>query len=86
MYHGDNMKGRLAFNLDPEESDIRQVPQDQLADYYTGARFQTLEGESSERFASAVSERYVGTPLWREALILALLFFLAEVLLVRFMP
>jgi hypothetical protein len=86
LYYGDNLKGRLAFNLDPQESDIRQIPVDGINEFYTGARLQRLEGESSERFASAVSERYVGRPLWREALILAMLFFLAEVLLVRFMP
>lgn len=86
LYYGDRKKGLMAFNIQSDESDIRQVDARNIPDFFSGARIKTVETESEAQFASTVSGRYVGIPLWREALMLALLFFLVEVLLVRFMP
>ena len=38
-----------------------------------------------DSFSNEIKERYLGTPLWKWALGLALLFLLAEVLLIRFL-
>ena len=76
----------IAFNLDKEESYL---------DYYSGAEAKAFlgggkniflfEASSLNAFSNEIKERYLGTPLWKQALALALLFLLAEVLLIRFL-
>jgi hypothetical protein len=76
----------LAFNLDKAESQM---------DQYTGQEMKTLLGSgenisifevaSAEAFSNEIKERYLGKPLWKYALIMALFFLLMEVLLVRFL-
>jgi hypothetical protein len=78
--------GLLAFNLDKSES---------LMDQYTGAELKELLGSgdrvtifevgSQEAFTNEIKERYLGTPLWKYALILSLFFLLVEILLIRFL-
>ena len=78
--------GLLAFNLDKEES---------LMDQYTGEEVKTRVGggdnisiftaSTSDTFSNEIKERYLGTPLWKYALLLALLFIITEVLLIRFL-
>jgi hypothetical protein len=76
----------LAFNLNQKES---------LLDAYSGkeiieslgqnGRVSLFEASTADTFHSEIKERYLGTPLWKYCLILALIFLLAEVLLIRFM-
>ena len=76
----------LAFNLDKAES---------LLDQYTGMEVKAIlaggdrvtifDVQSQEAFSNEIKERYLGTPLWKYALILALFFLLAEILLIRFL-
>jgi len=40
---------------------------------------------NAQSFGKEIKERYQGMPLWKYALILALLFLLAEILLIRFL-
>jgi hypothetical protein len=78
--------GLLAFNLDKEES---------LMDQYAGEEVKTSAGggnnisiftaSTSDTFSNEIKERYLGTPLWKYALLLALLFIITEVLLIRFL-
>ena len=78
--------GLLAFNLDKAES---------LLDQYTGAEMKELLGQSDavtifevgsqETFTNEIKERYLGTPLWKYALMTAIFFLLAEILLIRFL-
>jgi hypothetical protein len=78
--------GLLAFNLDKEES---------LMDQYSGEEIKTRAGggtnisiftaSTSDTFSNEIKERYLGTPLWKYALLLALLFIITEVLLIRFL-
>ena len=75
----------LAFNLDKSES---------LMDQYTAEEFkQMLGGQDnitifkvgeSEAFSNEIKERYLGKPLWKYALMLAIFFVVAEVMLIRF--
>jgi hypothetical protein len=44
-----------------------------------------FEAGSAETFSNEIKARYLGKPLWKYALILALVFLLAEVLLIRFL-
>ena len=76
----------LAFDLDKSES---------LLDQYSGAEMKNLMGSgdnitifqvgSSEAFSNEIKERYLGTPLWKFALLLAMFFLLMEILLIRFL-
>jgi hypothetical protein len=75
----------IAFNLDKAES---------LLDQYTGEEMKQLLGAgdqitifkvgSQEAFGNEIKERYLGTPLWKYALLLAMFFLLMEILLIRF--
>jgi hypothetical protein len=86
LYREDEFKGLMAFNTDPEESDIRQMDADEVRQDFQGEHIDVLDTYTTEAFAGAVSEKYIGKTLWKEALVLALLFLLVEVLLIRFMP
>ncbi len=76
----------VAFNVDKAES---------LLDQYNGADMKELLGNgdnitifkvgSQEAFSNEIKERYLGTPLWKYALILALFFLLVEILFIRFL-
>ena len=76
----------LAFNLDKAES---------LLDQYTGEEMKNLLGSgdhitifkvgAQEAFSNEIKERYLGTPLWKYALLLAMFFLLMEILLIRFL-
>ena len=76
----------LAFNLDKAES---------LLDQYTGKEMKDLLGSgdhitifkvgAQEAFSNEIKERYLGTPLWKYALLLAMFFLLMEILLIRFL-
>ena len=78
--------GLLGFNLDPRESVLRQYSADELVTLLGRAPNVTLfESNSKETFSNEIKERYLGKPLWRYALILALLFLLVEILLIRFL-
>lgn len=75
----------LAFNFSNEESALS---------YYSESELKTMASENensieilsgdTKNLAKAVSERLNGTPLWRYFVLLALLCFLAEIILLRF--
>ena len=44
-----------------------------------------FEAGSAEAFSNEIKARYLGTPLWKYALVLALFFLLVEILLIRFL-
>ncbi|HRI80447.1 MAG TPA: hypothetical protein PLR06_13015, partial [Cyclobacteriaceae bacterium] len=77
--------GLVAFDLDQRESLLAQ---------WTGEDIQSMLGSiktvslfnaaTTDSFSNEIKERYLGTPLWKYALIAALIFLLAEVLLIRF--
>jgi len=76
----------LAFNLDKAES---------LMDQYRGEELKTILGAgdnvtifqvgSADAFSNEIKERYLGKPLWKYALTLAIFFLLVEILLIRFL-
>jgi len=76
----------LAFNLDKKESNLSQISLTEIREVFGGGNNITIfEGASQESFRGDIKERYVGTPLWKQALLLALFFLLAEVLFIRFL-
>ncbi|MEQ8424304.1 MAG: hypothetical protein RIA63_06305, partial [Cyclobacteriaceae bacterium] len=76
----------LAINLDKRESDLTQFGPDEIKLLFGGGDHVTMfQSASLESFSNEIKERYLGTPLWKHMLILALLFLLAEVLFIRFL-
>ncbi len=75
----------LAFNNSPSESDLRQLPIDELGSLFKG-QYSVISVSNELAFSKAVENKYIGEPLWKYAVLLALLFLLAEVLLIRFFP
>ena len=76
----------LAFNLDRAES---------LMDQYRGEDLQKMLGSgdnisifqvgAADSFSKEIKERYLGKPLWKYALGLAIFFLLVEILFIRFL-
>jgi hypothetical protein len=76
----------LAFNLDKAES---------LMDQYRGEDLQKILGSgdnitifqvgAADSFSKEIKERYLGKPLWKYALAMAIFFLLVEILLIRFL-
>jgi hypothetical protein len=76
----------LSFNLDKNESLLAQYSGEEVKTLLgSGAAVSIFKASSATTFGQEMKERYVGTPLWKYALVLALLFVLAEVLLIRFL-
>ncbi|MCA6075317.1 BatA domain-containing protein [Fulvivirga sedimenti] len=86
LYRDETFLGLVAFNTDPEESDIRQMNREEVVQAFQGKLVDVLSVDSQSDFAGVISEKFIGKTLWKEALMLALLFLLLEVLLIRFMP
>jgi len=76
----------LAFNLDKAES---------LMDQYRGEDVQKILGSAdnitifqvgaADSFSKEIKERYLGKPLWKYALAMAIFFLLVEILFIRFL-
>jgi hypothetical protein len=78
--------GLLAFNLDKEESLMDQYPGEEIKTRVGGGdNISIFTASTSDTFSNEIKERYLGTPLWKYALLLALLFIITEVLLIRFL-
>jgi hypothetical protein len=50
-----------------------------------GKNISIFDSAATGSFSNEIKERYLGTALWKYALLLALAFLLAEVLLIRFL-
>ena len=84
--HGSDTLDLLGFNLEKKESMLAQFTGEEVkAAMGGGSQVSIFKANSAETFSNEIKERYLGTPLWKYAMILALLFLLAEVLLIRFL-
>lgn len=78
--------GLLAFNLHQDESLLTQLTGQEVKQQLGNpATISIFEANSEEAFTNEIKARYLGTPLWKYALILALFFLLMEILLIRFL-
>jgi hypothetical protein len=76
----------VAFNLDKAESLLDQFSGNEIKNQMgNGSNITIFEAGSAEAFSDEIKARYLGKPLWKYALMVALLFLLAEVLLIRFL-
>jgi hypothetical protein len=77
--------GLLAFNLDKTESFMDQYTAKEAKGVMGGGDNVTLfDATSTDAFSNEIKARYLGKPLWKYALMAALFFLLAEILLIRF--
>lgn len=75
----------IAFNQDKAESRLKKMSETDLrAAFGQHADVYTFDTTSTQAIAEAIKENYQGIPLWKYALVGALLFILIEVLLLRF--
>jgi hypothetical protein len=78
--------GLLAFNLHHNESLLTQLTGQQVKQQLGNPEtISIFEANSEEAFSNEIKARYLGKPLWKYALILALFFLLVEILLIRFL-
>ncbi|MTI20821.1 hypothetical protein E1176_07300 [Fulvivirga sp. RKSG066] len=82
---GDNVINTLAFNKSFDESDLEQYTSEEVRNKFQGD-ITIFAVDDQQAFAGEVKGKYVGQSLWKYAILLALLFLLAEVLLIRFFP
>jgi hypothetical protein len=86
VVHKRDTTGLLAFDLDKRESLLQQLTGEE-AKAALGGRLNVsiFKANSAETFGTEIKERYLGKPLWKYAIVLSLIFLLAEVLLIRFL-
>ncbi|MDZ4714760.1 MAG: BatA domain-containing protein [Cytophagales bacterium] len=78
--------GLIAFDLDKRESLLDQWSGEEVKSMAGGGKnISVFQPSSDGSFSNEIKERYLGRQLWKYALIAALLFLLAEVLLIRFL-
>lgn len=88
FYHalnGSDTVALLAFNPEKQESELEQHTETSLMETLGNPQHvRFISGSTAGDFGKAFSAQYLGTPLWRYALALSLLFLLVEILLIRF--
>jgi len=83
--HSRDTLDLLAFNLEKTESILDQFSGEEVKTALGGGnQVSIFKATSADTFSNEIKERYLGTPLWKYAVVLALIFLLAEVLLIRF--
>ena len=76
----------VAFNFDNKESVLQQVNAEELHSIFSNHKKTTIFSTSDDKeFESEVRKQYEGTPLWKIAIILALIFLLIEIMFIRFL-
>jgi Aerotolerance regulator N-terminal len=76
---------QVAFNMERNESVLDHFGGTDLQLNYGNRFVSVFEATSPSAFSNEIKARYLGTPLWKQALVLALLFLLVEILLIRFL-
>jgi hypothetical protein len=77
----------IAFNINKEESKLKTLSDQEiesLRGFYPGMSIYNVD--NVDDFRKKLEEQYIGWPLWKYCLILAILFLLAEILIIRFVP
>ncbi len=82
----ENIVQLLAFNQDRLESKLTQYQADELSSIFSGnSSVNVFNVENVDNFGREMKEKHFGVSLWKYALLLALLFLMAEILLIRFL-
>ena len=85
VYDG-KLKTQIAFNSTGTESILAQYDTEELNSISEEIpNMRIFETENAQSFSAEIKERNLGVPLWKYALILALIFLMVEILLIRFL-
>ena len=77
----------IAFNINKAESDLETYTVEELEEYLNDLPNLSLyEINDVEEFRATLVNKFVGWPLWKYCLILSIVFLLAEILIIRFVP
>jgi hypothetical protein len=84
---GDSIKGWASFNYPREESKMKFENKENLLKRFNSAGFTTLEilDGNLKELEKSIAQLDEGKPIWKYFILAALLFFLIEILLIRFM-
>lgn len=83
---GTATENTIAFNNAKTESQPDQMNTQELTTLFSGIQnLEIIDIDDVQAFTSQMKERYEGLQLWKYALVLCLLFLLAETLLIRFL-
>ncbi len=86
VFYQEEKLGTLSFNSGSDESQLEQWEIKALRSQFASADHVTIfNSKTADSFSKELKDKYQGVPLWKYALILALIFLLAEVLLIRFL-
>lgn len=77
--------GTLAFNIPKEESDIHEVDLDYLSQLSSAANVTLLNNANGQSVSQEIRSGIDGIPLWKYALLAALLFLFLEIILIRYL-
>lgn len=81
---GDRIQERLAFNYDRRESDLSLYADSELGDMVKNDAVNILGFDEQEGIRDFVGEKDRGIVLWKWFILAALLFLLAEILIIRY--
>ncbi len=85
LVQGDSLLEKMAFNISDQESQLDFANMDRLEDYLEKAgydRIQLLKPEAEE-ITNLIQQEKEGIPLWKYFVLLALLFLVIEILLLK---
>jgi hypothetical protein len=86
LFDEDARIASLAFNIDRSESDLEQYTRQELDDeFQLSENINIFSAGNVEQFSSELTASFAGIHLWKYAIVLALLFLLTEILLIRFL-
>ena len=86
LKHDEKIDAVLAFNLEKAESYLEQLSVDEINALFSSYKNVTIfNTNDADNFSNEVKKNKFGVPLWKYAIMLSLLFLLAEVLLIRFL-
>lgn len=86
VVHKDELVDVVAFNLEKKESQLKPLGDSDILELFNPvAQKEIIEALSADDLEKNLKERFNGKELWKYALILALMFLLVEVLLLRFL-
>ncbi len=77
--------GTLAFNIPKEESDIHSIDFDYLEELSTASNITLLNNTGGQSVGQEIRSGIDGIPLWKYALLGALLFLFLEIILIRYL-
>jgi len=81
----DQVMSILPYNNHPQESLLEQFQPQELVEMFPQDYVRVLDADQFADFTNRVVQARSGLPLWKYALMLALLFLMIEVLLIRFL-